>query len=269
MEAISIGPLAIPVRPGLFILATGLALFIGNRIAKRNGTDIERAFWAILLVGVACARVAFVLVYRETYAAAPLTILDLRDGGMNAVVGVLGGLAMAGILAWRKRERRMPLLAALVSGALLWGGAMAGLTALEQQKALPKIVLHDLDGREVPLAALAGRPMVVNMWATWCPPCRREMPVLRDAQQTNADIVFVFANQGESAETIKRYLDAENLNLHNVLIDRGEAAARAFGSIALPSTFFYDENGKHVDSRIGELSAATLAQRVGKLKAGK
>lgn len=268
MEAISIGAFALPVRMGLFIIAAGLALFVGNLIAKRKGNDIERSFWTVLLVGIASARLAFVLVYRETYGAAPWTALDLRDGGMNTVVGVVGGLTMAGILAWRKREQRMPLLAALFSGALVWGGAEIGLATYEEPKALPRIALHDLAGNEVPLASLAGRPMVVNLWATWCPPCRREMPVLRAAQQVNSDIVFIFANQGESPETIRRYLDAEKLSLKNVLIDTSGTAARALGSIALPSTFFYDENGKHVDTRIGELSAATLAQRVQVLKAG-
>lgn len=268
MEAISIGPLALPVRLGLFIIAVSFALFVGNRIAKRKGTDIERAFWMILFVGLTSARLSFVAVYRETYGAAPWTVFDLRDGGMNAVVGVVGGLAMAAILLWREREQRKPLLAALLSGALVWGGVTAGIAAYEEPKSLPQIALHDLAGREVSLASLAGRPMVVNLWATWCPPCRREMPVLRDAQQANPDIVFVFANQGESPETIGRYLDAEKLSLQNVLIDTGGVAARALGSIALPSTFFYDRNGKHVDTRIGELSPATLAQRVQALKAG-
>lgn len=268
MEAINVGPFAISVRLGLFMIAATIALFIGNRIAKRKATDMERSFWTILFVGLVSARLAFVLIYRETYGAAPWTVLDLRDGGINTVVGIAGALVMAAILAWRHRDQRMPLLAALFSGAFVWAGASAALAAYDEPPALPQIALHDLSGRQVPLSSLSGRPMVINLWATWCPPCRREMPVLRDAQQANPDVVFVFANQGESVETIQRYLAAENLGLENVLIDANGAAARALGSVALPSTFFFNKNGKHAGTRIGELSAATLAQRVQTLKAG-
>src|SRR5690606_40886240 len=62
------------------------------------------------------------------------------------------------------------------------------------------LALTKLEGGEVRLPTFIGQPTVVNLWATWCPPCRREMPVLRDAQQRYPDIAFIFANQGESAE---------------------------------------------------------------------
>lgn len=262
MEAINLGPFAISVRLLLFIAAAMLAVTIGNRVAKRLGTDIERSFWAILFVSLLSARLAFVLIYRESYGAAPWTVFDLRDGGLNATVGIVGALAMAAILAWRQREQRKPLLAALCSGVAVWAAGAAALAVFDEAPVLPTIVLHDLDGREVPLASFSGRPVVVNLWASWCPPCRREMPVLQDAQHDNPAVVFIFANQGESADTIRRYLEADKLRLENVLVDTDGKAARALGSAALPSTFFFDSNGNHVGTRIGELSTATLAQRV-------
>ena len=77
------------------------------------------------------------------------------------------------------------------------------------------------------LRSLAGRPLVVNLWATWCPPCRREMPAMQAAQEANPDIGFVFVNQGESSVIVRRFLATQQLRLQNVVIDpSGQLAAR-------------------------------------------
>ncbi|HZW13154.1 MAG TPA: TlpA disulfide reductase family protein, partial [Noviherbaspirillum sp.] len=130
----------------------------------------------------------------------------------------------------------------------------------------PDVTLTRLDGGSVRLASFAGKLMVVNMWATWCPPCRREMPVLRDAQRRHPDIVFVFADQGESAETVRRYLESSQLKLDNVLLDPSRQLAFQTGSQGLPTTMFFDEKGKLVDRRVGGLSEASLAQRLESLR---
>ena len=103
-----------------------------------------------------------------------------------------------------------------------------------------------------------GQPTVVNLWATWCPPCIREMPVLEKAQSDYPGVSFVFANQGEHPETIKRFLSEQNLNLEHVLSDRQGGFGRATGSQGLPTTLFYNAQGNLVDSHMGELSKASL-----------
>ena len=120
------------------------------------------------------------------------------------------------------------------------------------------------------MAALAaGQPLVVNLWASWCPPCRREMPVLAAAQQRTSGVRFVFANQGEDAAAVLRYLAASNkeLQLSNVVFDPTAALGRAVGSKALPTTLFYDATGRLVDTHLGELSAASLASKLQPLRA--
>src|SRR5690606_41651094 len=90
------------------------------------------------------------------------------------------------------------------AGMNAWRATTGVITLINQQiQGLLEVALTDLSERPIDLARLAGdRPTVVSLWATWCPPCIREMPVLEDAQQRYPGVNFVFANQGEHPETI-------------------------------------------------------------------
>ena len=125
--------------------------------------------------------------------------------------------------------------------------------------ALPQLDLATLDGRAVPLDGFVGKPTVVNLWATWCPPCRREMPVLQQAQGANPDVNFVFVNQGEKPDAIQSFIDRQGLTLRNVLVDERLQTGSALGHRALPTTLFFDARGQLASTHIGELSQATLA----------
>lgn len=269
MQSFTVGPLAFSVSTALLIAAIFIAFFVGNRVARALGTNVEPALWAVLFVGVASARLAFLMVYWKTYASAPWTVFDLRDGGFNVAVGIAGGAIMALVLGVRGRALRKPLAAALLSGVAVWAGATALAGQLRKSGNLPDVELSDLEGKTVRLSSFAGKPVVVNLWATWCPPCRREMPVLRDAQQANRDVVFVFANQGEYAETVKHYLQSEGLALDNVLLDPRGAFATQVGSVGLPTTLFYDASGNQVNARVGAVSAATLAELLEPARGGR
>jgi len=123
--------------------------------------------------------------------------------------------------------------------------------------------LSTLDGQSTTLVDLQpGKPKVVNIWASWCPPCIREMPVLEKAQERYPDITFVFVNQGEQVETINSFLGQQDLSIRNVLSDVSGSFASATGSQALPTTLFYDAEGRQVDVHMGELSNASLAQKL-------
>jgi thiol-disulfide isomerase/thioredoxin len=262
-QSLTIGPFAFPAVLPLALLAFFLAGFAARRVERRLGTQVEHhLFWMLLAAGLA-ARLAFVLQYRESYLRAPLSALDVRDGGWNlfAAAGVAFVYAIA--LALRNRALRKPLAAAILTGAAVWtaGALLLTATAPERDR-LPALSLPALDGSDVSLARLAGKPTVVNLWATWCPPCLREMPVLQQAQAERGDVQFVFLNQGESAGRVRDFLATRQLRLHNVLLDEAGEMGRLTGHRALPTTLFYDAQGRLVATRIGELSHATLTERL-------
>lgn len=269
MLALNLGPLALPVGPLLLAAAMLVAAIAGRLAAGRSGSGIGAALSDLLLAGLFAARLAFVVQWFDAYREAPWTVLDIRDGGFTPAAGIAAALALAAWLAWRRPAQRRPLLAGMVAGALAWAGLHAAWRAAQAGRApgWPEVTLATLDGADVRLAALAaGRPMVVNLWATWCAPCRREMPVLTAAQRRESGIVFVFVDQGETPATVRRYLDATGLALANVLLDAPGALARSVDSSGLPTTLFYDAEGRLVDAHVGMLSAATLASRLARLK---
>ncbi len=266
--AITLGPFTFAAE----LLATFLALLLGmaagTHVAARRGVSVERFQWIVVVATIVAARAAFVLAYWPHYRAAPWSVLDLRDGGLTAWAGMAAALLAGAALAWRDRLRRGALAAGVGTGLVVWCLA-AGLTALlaPVPQSLPSMTLTGVDGQPVALASLAGKPVVVNLWASWCPPCRREMPALVLAQQQHPDVTFVFANQGESAAVVRQYLQRHRLVLRNVVLDPGGELARTVGSTGLPTTLFFDARGVMVDHRMGELSAATLAQRVASVRA--
>lgn len=268
MGTINLGPFAFPVGALLLIGAALVALTMANRMGRSRGINLETHVWKVLIAGLLVARITFVALYWNKYVTAPLSIIDIRDGGFQIVAGFIAAAAMAAWSVWRERSGRRPLLFSIAAGALIWAaGTGASMYFYTGTSEVPDVTLTQLDGSPVQLKSLAGKPLVLNMWATWCPPCRREMPALRDAQIRYPDVVFVFANQGESAASVTRYLKSSDLVLENVMLDPKRQVAQQTGSMALPTTLFFDANGKFVGRRVGELSAATLAQRIESLQA--
>ncbi|HSQ71612.1 MAG TPA: TlpA disulfide reductase family protein [Rubrivivax sp.] len=272
MLSFSIGPLAFPVAPLLLLAAVWGASWLAARLAARAAPQAlaqaaGRAVVNAALVGLLAARGVHLALNLDPYLASPGSMLDLRDGGWHAPSGALAGAAW---LAWRGHRwplLRGPLAGAAAVAAALWFGATV-VSGLGQAREMPAVALAELGtGRVLDLRAAArGRPVVVNLWASWCGPCRQEMPLLAAAQQRETGVGFVFVNQGESASTVQAYLAREGLPLREVLLDAGAKLGPAVGSRGLPTTLFYDARGRQVGAHFGVLNAAALEVRVRELR---
>jgi thiol-disulfide isomerase/thioredoxin len=266
-QSLEIGSLALPFALLAMVGAVALGLFVGKRVGRKAGIDVEPLLLKALLVAVMCARLAFVWQYRTAYFSSPLDILDIRDGGWEPQAGVIGAWLYALALTRPRPLLRKPLLAAMATASVFWMVGSIALAMQPQDKAeLPDMTLPTFEGGAVSLLDFEGKPTVVNLWATWCPPCQREMPVLQQAQIDHPELHFVFLNQGESADKVRSFLSTHKLPLRNVLLDPKGQAGTQFGQQALPTTLFFDAQGRLAGTRIGALSQATLAQRLGTLK---
>lgn len=266
MLTIDIGPLALGVGHVLLLVSLLLATLVGWWLGRRHQVNPEKLIFRLLLAALLGARLAFVVRYFEHYQGAPWRVIDIRDGGFSA----WGGLLAAGLLGawylWRQTAMRRALAGGMAAGLLVWGMGSLVLHSLEQGTRLPELTLRDVQGQPLELREKLGRPMVINLWATWCPPCRREMPVLAEAQRAHPGVTFVFANQGEGAGEVSAYLASQALQLDNVLLDSDGALGQLVGSRALPTTLFYDAEGRLLGSHLGELSRASLARALEAVK---
>jgi len=256
----------VPIALFPMLLALLVAAGVGRLVGRAQKTGIGNTLTDMLIAAVLAARIAFVAVWFDTYRSAPWSMLDIRDGGFTPWAGVVAAMLVALWQGWRRAALRKPLTLGLAAGALAWGG-MFGAIFMMENTAMPKVSLTTLAGEPADLAKLAaGKPMVVNLWATWCPPCRREMPLLAAAQKQEPGVRFVFANQGEDGMTAQRYLIDARLELDNVLLDSGARFGREVGSMGLPTTLFYDAGGRLIDTHLGQLSDASLASKLNRLR---
>lgn len=260
----SLGPFPMPMV--LMLIALAIAVAVARLFARKAAPPRVAAagtFIDMLFVGLLLGRLAFVVQWWPQYAADPWAVIRPGDGGYVLWVAIPAGLAFGAWRAYRRPELRRPLAWGAGAGLASWA-LLVGALALMQRTAvqLPDAKLARLEGGTVRLPGFTGRPLVVNLWATWCPPCRREMPVLAEAQAQRQGIDFVFANQGEGAQDIRDYLNSGSMTLRNVLLDPASRVSQATGARGLPTTLFFDAQGRLVDVHMGELTRAGLAQKL-------
>lgn len=109
----------------------------------------------------------------------------------------------------------------------------------------PDLEMTNVNGEIVRLNELDGQVVVLNTWATWCPPCRAEMPDLEAFYRRHQDqgMTLVGINIGETMEQVQAFIQAYQLTFQ-VWLDPNESSLRAFNTISLPSTFVIDRSGQ-------------------------
>lgn len=274
MHSISLGPVGLSIDYA-FIWAT-LLLAWGNCYLLTRRKDhaqvryqlASNVLFSAFAVGFFCARAGFVVTQWQYFNNDVLAMLDVRDGGFAMEFGFIASVLFVSISIHRHPDIRATLLwSGLITSAIMLPLYIA-VSLSQRSEIMPTPRVVSLSGNPVSLADFQDKPLVINFWATWCPPCRREMPALARAQQHNPDIHIVLINQSESADDVSAFLTEQDWQISNVLMDHTGSVSREFGVAVLPTTLFYSPDGNLVYRHIGGMSDASLAKALDALHAG-
>ena len=127
----------------------------------------------------------------------------------------------------------------------------------------------DPAGKIRTLASLRGHPVVINFWATWCVPCREEMPALERAAVAHPEVAFLEIDLQEDGDKVRGFFDGLGLRTLQPLLDPNASVARRYAVFSLPTTFFLDRDGTIVHIEIGgPMKDETIARGLAKASAG-
>ncbi|MHB0777316.1 TlpA family protein disulfide reductase [Halomonas sp. WWR20] len=261
MDALALGPLLISL-PRVYAFAAALALLLSSVVILRLPRSLHARWYnGLLLTAIVGARLGHVAAHLAAYMAAPWDILKFWQPGYSPV----GGLVAAALwTVWVLRRRLIALAEALLlllSAGVVWMLLMMWNPLADEMPLaeLPDLTLERLDGRQVNLSDLAGQRLVINLWATWCPPCLREMPLLAEADARD-DVSVIMINQGESLLQVVRFLDDQGLSFEHSLLDPRQQLMALTQSPGLPTSLLFDRQGRLQNRHVGELSRSQLQE---------
>lgn len=130
----------------------------------------------------------------------------------------------------------------------------------------PDFTLKNINGVEVSLGGLQGKPVLINYWATWCVPCKDEMPAIEAAYQEHKDsgLTVLAVNADEGLTEVTSFVKSLNLTFE-VLMDPGLSVNEAYRVRAYPTSFFVGRDGTIVAMQIGVMTEAQLAENLDKI----
>jgi len=258
--AVVLGPLMLAVDRGLAMLCVAVFLGLTTLAGRLRCPRVSTVATSAIGVGVVAARIGYVAAHWSSYVDAPLSMFAVWQGGFSALAGIVGAAATLAI--------RLGSTPALIAG---WGAlAAAGSLWFALQALIPpatygpfpyRITLTTPAGAPLPLSRLRGRPFVVNLWATWCGPCQRELPML-DAAASRSGVPILLADQGEDPATVSAFLKRERIGADHVALDSARLLSNAFQVAGYPATAFVAADGTIVQLQLGELSRAALADGI-------
>ncbi len=263
MNSLALFGVSFPLIPFLGLSAL-LLMAIGNRLLPFGVPGLIDRIISRVFVALIVSRMVFVVQYRDQYFSdetPAFAIVDIRDRGFEPVAFLVVIALGLGHMLLRESRLRRPLLV-LMATALVWVGA--GMTLFKYTHSTPQnwpeYSFRDLTGNPEPLRSGVANMTVVNLWATWCPSCRTEMPVFEQAQYSYPHVRFIMLNQGESKTEVADFIEAEGYQFDNLWLDTEGRMGHWFGQSALPVTLVFNKEGKLLNGHMGVMSAAVLEQ---------
>lgn len=137
-------------------------------------------------------------------------------------------------------------------------------------KRAPDFALKDYDGKTVQFADFAGKPLVINSWAAWCPFCKKELSDFAAVQKEFGErVVIVAIDRAEPLQVAKGFTDAAEISDEMIfLLDPEDSFYRAIGGFSMPETIFVDSDGNIRDHKRGPMDLREMRERIQKLISG-
>ncbi len=137
-----------------------------------------------------------------------------------------------------------------------------------QNSSAPDFKLQNISGDDIRLGDYRGKPVLINFWATWCGPCKAEMPLIQKYyQKYSPDLVVLAVNNDEPANDVESYVDEMSLTF-TVLLDPGEKVENTYRVDAYPTSIFVNSDGVIEYRQIGVLNENQLVQYLNQLGVG-
>jgi thiol-disulfide isomerase/thioredoxin len=263
LNSLSIFGVSFPLIPFLGLSAL-LLIAIVNRFLPSGVPGLVDRILSRVFVALVISRMVFVVQFRDQYFAAETSafaMVDIRDRGFEPVAFLAVMALGLGHMLLREGAVRKPLII-MVTIALIWVGTGFSVFKFTHNtpEVWPQFSFNDLTGKSLPLRSDLANITVVNLWATWCPTCRAEMPVFEQAQQTYPHVRFVMLNQGESRADVLRFIENKGYQFDNLWLDPQSKMGQWFGQEALPVTLVFDRRGTLISGHMGAASRAVIAQ---------
>jgi len=147
---------------------------------------------------------------------------------------------------------KVMLIATLTSVLLIVGCSSP---SAQVGKQAPDFQLLNLEGQPVSLSDFQGKPVLLNFWATWCGPCRQEMPLIQGIfeEQSGKGLVILAIDIGETPSAVNNFIQRSNFSFP-VLLDTDQDVALEYNIRAIPTTFFIDKDGIIQAIKVGAFS---------------
>lgn len=177
------------------------------------------------------------------------------------LIGVLVAIFLVNFVRHQQHQKEKDAAAQLASESMDLSDAETGLSKGDQP---PDFTLTTLEGKEVRLSDYRGQKVILNFWATWCPPCKAEMPHMEEYYQKEpgAEILAVNLTSQERMEgAAQKFVDGYEITFP-VLLDKDGAVGNAYSIITIPTTFMIDSEGIIQHKILGPMNQEMMKEMV-------